>query len=102
MKRVFICSPLRGDIEGNLTKAREYCRAEALAGNVPIAPHVYFTQFLDEHNPQERELGIKLGMELLKTCDEIKIFGDRFISSGMTEEIVFASQCGIPQIFCKA
>jgi hypothetical protein len=86
MKKIFVCSPLRGDIEGNIKKAREYCRQIALEGNLPIAPHVYFTQFLNEHSEQERTIGINLGIELLKSCDELRVFGET-ITSGMKQEI---------------
>ena len=86
MKIVFICSPLRGNIEENLRKAKEYCREEVLKGNVPIAPHVYFTQFLDEHDETERNMGIVCGIELLKICDEMRVCGD-IISEGMKKEI---------------
>ena len=92
MKKVFICSPLRGDIEGNIKKAKEYCREEALKGNIPIAPHVYFTQFLDEMNDDERRLGIFMGIELLKQCDELRVCGD-VISEGMRQEIEVWNKC---------
>lgn len=36
MNKVFICSPLRGDIEENQRKAREYARTAILEGYVPI------------------------------------------------------------------
>jgi len=86
MKKVFVCSPLRGDIEGNIAKAKQYCREEALKGNIPIAPHVYFTQFLDENSEEERTLGISMGIELLKMCDELRVCGDE-ITQGMKREI---------------
>lgn len=47
---VYICSPCRGDIEKNIEKAQRYCReaVELWDDVIPIAPHVYFTQFLDD------------------------------------------------------
>jgi len=96
MKRVFICSPLRGDIQGNIEKANEYCRwAMTEHGALPIAPHVYFTQFLDELNPAERERGISAGIELLRDCDELWYFGDR-VTEGMAREIGMARRIGLP------
>jgi len=85
MKKIFICSPLRGDIKNNIEKAKEYSREVALQGDIPITPHIYFPQFLDDNNPKERELGMKMGQELLKICDDIKIFG--VPTEGMKEEI---------------
>lgn len=85
MLKVFICSPLRGDIEGNQAKAREYARTAILEGHLPIVPHIYFTQFLDENNAKERALGIEAGMELAKDCDEMWIYG--IPTEGMKQEI---------------
>ena len=95
MKKVFICSPLRGDIQGNIEKANEYCRWAMLThGALPIAPHTYFTQFLDDLDPAERELGINAGIELLTGCDELWHFGDR-VTEGMAREIGMAKILGL-------
>ena len=85
MKKIFVCSPLRGNIKENIKKAKQYSRDIALKGDIPITPHIYFTQFLDDNNPKERKLGMKMGQELLKICDDIKIFG--VPNKGMKEEI---------------
>ena len=49
---IYICSPCRGDMEKNITKAQGYCReaVELFPDVVPIAPHVYCTQFMDDTN----------------------------------------------------
>ena len=85
MKKIFICSPLKGNIEENIKKAREYSREVVLAGDIPITPHIYFTQFLDDNNPEERELGIAMGRKLLEICDEMWIYGEP--SEGMQGDI---------------
>ena len=85
MRKVFICSPLRGNIKGNQKKARAYAREAILAGYLPIVPHIYFTQFLNEEDENERKLGINLGMELAKECDEMWIYGKP--TEGMKLEI---------------
>lgn len=54
MKKVFICSPFRGDVKGNTEKARRYCRKAYESGCLPVAPHLLFPQFLDEMNEAER------------------------------------------------
>lgn len=90
MKKIFICSALRGDLKTNITMAEEYCRwAMITHGVLPIAPHVYFTRFLDDDSPDERELGIRAGLELLRDCNELWYFGDR-ITEGMVREINMA------------
>lgn len=85
-RRVFICSPLRGDIQANQDRARGYARMAALRGHIPITPHIYFTQFLEEEVEMERELGIQMGIRLLSLCDELWVFGS-IISTGMQMEI---------------
>lgn len=85
MKLVYICSPLKGDMQGNIEKARGYCREAILQGYIPIAPHIYFTQFLDDTNETERLLGMKCGIELLPMCDELWVYKDA--SMGMLQEI---------------
>ena len=86
MKLIFISSPYRGDTEGNTLKARRYCLFAYQSGVVPLAPHLHNTQFLDEDIPEERTEGLKLGLELLKKCDEVWMFGERF-SEGMLAEL---------------
>jgi hypothetical protein len=98
MKLVYICSPLRGEIERNISRANAYCRFAAQQSVVPIAPHVMFTGFLDDNLTAERSTGLKLGLELLKKCDELWVFGNR-LSEGMESEIRAAITLGIPFYF---
>ena len=51
---VYICSPLRGYVLENQQRARGFCKLALQAGYIPIAPHIYFTQFLDDDSPEER------------------------------------------------
>jgi len=95
MKMIFICSPLRGDIEGNVKRANQYCYDVAIKGDMPIAPHCVFTQYLDDLKPNERELGMKMGLELLRRCDGLLVCGD-IVSAGMQAEIKEAERLGIP------
>lgn len=95
MKLVYICSPLRGDIENNIKKAISYCKYAATKNVVPLAPHTIFTQYLNDNIPKEREQGLYMGIQLLKKCDEIWVFGNR-ISEGMSSEIKLAKKLNIP------
>lgn len=70
MKKVYICSPCRGDYENNIQRAREFSRAAVMQGCIPITPHIYLTQFVDDTIPAERELGLTIGRELVLMCDE--------------------------------
>jgi len=60
MKKIYICSPLRGNAKQNIKEAKKYCRYVVNKGSIPIAPHIYFTQFLDDGIKKERNLGIKM------------------------------------------
>lgn len=112
MKRIFVCSPLRPRLpesfqgsererseeltkifEANKNRAREYCRRVVLAGHLPYAPHLFFTQFLDEFSPRERALGIEMGIIELKACDELWYWDHP--TEGMKKEIKFCHAHGI-------
>ena len=96
MKLVYICSPCRGDYERNIRKAQEFCKEAVGMGVLPIAPHVYFTQFMNDTNPDERRIGMNLGKELLELCDEVWVYGMENPSEGMRAEIALAKDLGIP------
>lgn len=83
---VYICSPYAGNVDVNTESARRYCRFAVDKGYIPIAPHLLFTQFLNDDNPKERQLGIFFGNAVMSKCSEVWVFGDR-ISDGMESEI---------------
>lgn len=95
MKLVYICSPYRGDVERNIAKAKGYCRFAYTQDATPIAVHLHNTLFLDDGVREERLAGILLGLNMLKRCDELWAFGNRF-SEGMKVEIEAAKHLGIP------
>lgn len=101
MKTVFVCSPLRGDVEKNIGIARELCRAAIMAeGVAPFAPHVFYTQFLDDSKPEERNFGMLAGIRFLRKCDEIWVFDvNGVFTEGMLKEIAEADRAGIPIVF---
>ena len=88
---VYICSPLSGDVPGNTERARKFCRFALEKGQIPLAPHLMFPQFVNDDDPAERELAIFMDVILLGKCDELWVFGDR-ISEGMAVEIEIAKK----------
>ena len=96
MKKVYICSLYRGDTKTNVQNARKYCREAVKLGCVPIAPHLLFPQFMDDGNPEEREVAIEMDFELIDICAEVWVFGLNDPSEGMSEEIHWAEDAGIP------
>lgn len=92
---IYISSPCRGNMKYNLKKAAEYCRSVALSfDTIPIAPHLYFTQFMDDNNPLERKMGMEMGVDILNICDELWVFGEP--TEGMKAEIKVAESIGMP------
>ena len=83
---VYVCSPFSGDQTGNTERACRYCRFAVDAGYAPYAPHLFFPQFMNDNNHEERELAIFMGIIMLTKCAELWVFGDR-ITKGMAQEI---------------
>lgn len=93
-KLCYICSPYRGDTARNVEYARELTRKALYKGYVPITPHLYLTQALDDNDPAERSLGISAGLRLLEPCKYIMV-GRRYgLSAGMRYEIEAARRLG--------
>ena len=95
MKLIYVASPYAGDIEQNTEYARRACRHVMNEGHAFFAPHLLYPQLLDDSNPQERQLGLNMGLAMLPRCDELWCYGDR-ISYGMHLEIEEAVRIGIP------
>lgn len=93
-KKIYVCSPCKGDIKNNVEKARLYSKYVARKGFIPFTPHLYFTDFLDDSKPEERKIGLRLALEWLFQCDELWYFGE-IISDGMKNEIEIAKKLGI-------
>ena len=98
-RRVFICSPYSFDPVKGAEIATRLCRMAVDEGQFPFAPHLLYPRFLDEHSPDERELGIKAGISYLEHCDEVWVYAAEGVSSGMRLEIEAASRLGVPVRF---
>ena len=81
---VSICSPYAGNIEQNTENAKKYSRFAVDNHCLPITPHIYFTQFMNDED--ERAEAVLMNNILLSHCCELWVFGD-VISKGMSEEI---------------
>lgn len=99
MKTVYMCSPFRADTaeerKENIDLARRVCRWAVLSGYQVECPHLFYPQFLDDNDPEQREIGMELGAKKLEAVDEVWVVGNR-ISEGMSREIAKASEMGIP------
>lgn len=93
MKLIYICSPFRGDTAANTEAAQRYCRSAYEQNCIPVAPHLYLPQFLNDDEPKERDLALRIGLRLIDYCSEVWVHGDR-ISDGMRGEIDYATTTG--------
>ncbi len=92
---LYICSPLRGDVEQNIQNAMEYCAQAVREGYIPIAPHVMYRGMFDDEIPEERAAALEIGLQLLEKCTRMWVCGDE-TSEGMQGEIDQARRAGTP------
>ncbi len=97
MKMIYICAPLRGDIEKNIEFARQKAQEVFRQGDIPICPHLMFPPIADATNPQQDEVARNMGLELVKRCNQVNVYGSEW-TSGMWAEIKYAEQFGIPVV----
>ena len=97
MKKVFICSPYRptgqnpeAERKHNVERAQTACRLAIDAGYLPLAPHLYFTQMLNDDQLFERFIGMAYGSLWLDEADGTDL------SEGMKQELEYARKKNIP------
>lgn len=100
-QKAYICSRYKADtdeeLRHNIAIAKDYCKMIIDRGDLPIAPHLYFPQFLSDRIREERAIGLSIGMEILRHVDYVlAIIENGKISSGMDTEMREAARLGIP------
>lgn len=88
---VYVASAYSGNAANNTEKTKQYCRYALQQGQIPLAPHLMFPQFMDDDIAEEQELAIFMDVILLGKCDELWVFGDH-ITEGMKVEIDVAKK----------
>ncbi len=103
MRLVILESPYAGDIERNITYARQCVKDALLHGDSPVASHLLYTQpgILDDNIPEERQMGIDAGLAWKKVADASVVYTDHGITKGMQYGIDAATKAGIPVEFRK-
>lgn len=101
MELVYICSQYatRGDKATNLEFAKLYCMMVIEEGKIPICPHLFYGQVLNDDVKSQRAAGLRMGMELLKYCNEMRVCSR--VSEGMAGEILEAQAMGMPINICN-
>jgi len=103
--RIFVVSPYRAETQAgrvaNIRLAWALCEAVVQAGFAPFAPHLFYTEFLDDAHPVERELGISCGLAWLGVASEVWVYAAdvEHCSSGMRAEIEVARRRGVRVVF---
>lgn len=91
----YICSPYSGDVEANVTLARELCSHAVKHHKIPLAPHLLFPQFMNDDEPDDRDLTMFFNRILLSKCEEVWVYTGR-VSEGMRLEIEWARHLDLP------
>lgn len=97
-KLVYICAPLRGDVERNIEFARQRAREVFQTGEIPICPHLMFPPIADPGNPGEDQAAREMGLRLVTLCQQVNVYGN-MRTPGMLEEIALAEKLGVPVRF---
>jgi hypothetical protein len=95
-RRVYVCHPFHDDPTRNVERVRDICVALLREGVLPVAPQLYLPQFISEET--DRDLALRICLELLGDCDEVRVYGRR-ITDGMRLELDRARALGIALTF---
>ena len=93
-KRVYICAPYDGENTRSREKIWGYCLFARERTYAPIAPFLYYPQFMPEIYEKEMQLMRSLALRDLLTSEEIWIFGNN-VTLEMENEISCASSHGL-------
>lgn len=94
-KLVYICAPLRGDVEANIEFARQKAADVFRQGMIPICPHLMFPPVADVNDPVQDERARQMGLQLVQACSQLNVYGDLW-TDGMWAEIHQAEKAGVP------
>ena len=88
--RVFVSTPVRGNVQENLRLAQRITLWLLKYGYSPVCPHcITLTVGLDDSNEYDREIGMDYALELLSVCDRMIVVRkpDGSISEGCQMEL---------------
>ena len=93
-KLVYICAPLRGDVQKNIEFARQKAQEVFASGDVPVCPHLMFPPVSDPNDPAQDQAVRDMGLRLVESCQQVNVYGSEW-TDGMWAEINHASKLGI-------
>jgi nucleoside 2-deoxyribosyltransferase len=92
---IYVAGPYRGDVDGNIAKARAVAAECYLAGHDVICPHMN-TAKMDEDTGLPDEFWLNTTLNLLRRCDAVVVVPDWEKSEGTHAELAYAKKVGIP------
>lgn len=95
-KLVYICAPLRGEVEKNIEFARQKAQEVFQAGDIPVCPHLMFPPIADPGNPVQDQAAREMGLRLVEKCQQVNVYGP--VTEGMWAEIHRANKLDIPVV----
>lgn len=95
LKLIYICAPLRGEVEKNIEFARQKAQEVFLSGDVPVCPHLMFPPLADPGDPAQDQAARDMGLRLVEACQQVNVYGPTR-TKGMQAEIRLAEKLGIP------
>ena len=90
----YVCTPDAGNTAKNANKARKYSKTVYDHGYTPMIPHLLFSQFLDEHIPEERDEVMRMNRVLIRKSRIMFVCGDE-ITDDMKSEMLYAKRIGL-------
>ena len=95
-KLVYICAPLRGEIEKNIAFDRQEAQEVFQAGDIPVCPHLMFPPIADPGDPVQDQAAREMGLRLVEKCQQVNVYGP--VTEGMWAEIHRANKLDIPVV----
>lgn len=76
------------------TKLNNYCRQLYDLGYLPVCPPLMLNRFLNMDNPEERETGHAMSLDILRRC-RVLVVCSNDVTESMEKEIILAKRLGI-------
>ena len=95
---VYICVPLRGEAEQNITFAKETAREVFQGGDIPSCPRLQFTLIAAPSDPVQEQAAQEMCLRLVELCQQVNVYGP-VLTPEMQAEAQRAHDLGIPVMY---
>ncbi len=96
MRRVILESPLAGDFRRNIHYAQRAMGDCFFRGEAPLVSHLLYPMVLNEHDPEQRAVGIAAGHQWIPHAELVVAYVDYGVSPGMKMAIELAETHKVP------